>query len=430
MSLNPGRIVGIAIGAVAILGIGVYGPAMLLGPLPAVAVQVDDDAVAASGQTVTTPISLPETGSSALALVTDDASAQTLALAGDPAAVPIGGAAKLVTVLATLDSLPLPLTADGDGPDITIGPQDYTDYLRHAADGSRTLQVSPGETWSERDVIRAVLLASSNNHADTLVRWAFGGVERYVDAANAWLADNGFTATRVDDATGLSGDNVGTAEELTRLAALVLANPELAEMYGEAVESDAAATAPPSAPGSPAPRNVPDVVDHPTDSGVRSIARSFTDQAGLTFVYTSMVPAGEGEEPRRVIGAMLLMPDYETLDPAVVATLESAALAAQPVPVIVAGTRYGSVESAWGDRAELVASVDRADASWGAERGEASVTVTSFTTAPAGRDVGRVSVGDLASPLTLSDDIRDPGPIWRLTNPIPLVGAFFAGQAD
>lgn len=431
MSLNPGRIVGIAVGAVVILGVGVYGPAMLLGPLPAVAVQIDDAAVAASGDAATTPISLPETGSSALALVADDASAQTLALAGDPAAVPIGGAAKLVTVLATLDALPLPLPADGDGPGIKIGPDDYNDYLRYAAEGSRVLQVSPGETWSERDVIRAVLLASSNNHADTLVRWAFGGAESYVEAANAWLADNGFTATRVDDATGLSGDNVGTAEELTRLAALVLANPELAEMYGEATDSGTATPAVPSTPGA-AGRNVPDVVAHPVGSGVRALARSFTDQAGVTFIYTSMVPAGEGEPPRRVVGAMLLMPDYETLDPAVVATLDSAAVAAQPVTVITAGTRYGSVESAWGDSAELLASVDRADASWGSARGEASVTVESFTTAPAGRDVGRVSVpsaaGDLGSPLQLSDDIRDPGPLWRLMNPIPLVGAFFAAQ--
>ena len=33
---SPGRIIGIVVGAVAILGIGVYGPAMLLGPLPEV----------------------------------------------------------------------------------------------------------------------------------------------------------------------------------------------------------------------------------------------------------------------------------------------------------------------------------------------------------------------------------------------------------
>src|SRR5215218_370310 len=387
MSLSPRRIVGIAVGAVVILGVGVYGPAMLLGPLPAVAIQLDDEAVAASGSATAMPISLPETGSSALALVADDGTSETLALADDPAAVPIGGAAKLVTVLVTLDSLPL--TDQGDGPGIPIGPEDYTDFLRHSSEGSRALQVSPGETWSERDVVRAVLLASSNNHADTLVRWAFGGVDPYVEAANAWLAENGFTATHVDDATGLSGDNVGTAEELTRLAALVLADPELAEMYGVSSDSSAATPDTPAAPGMSTARNVPDVVDHAPAPGVRALARSYTDQAGLTFLYTSTVSGGEGETPRRVIGAMLLMPDYETLDPAVVATLDSATVAAKPVTVITAGTRYGSVESAWGERADLVAAVDRADASWGSASGEASVTVTPFTTAPAGRDVGR-----------------------------------------
>ena len=430
MSLNPRRIVGIAVGAVVILGIGVYGPAMLLGPLPAVAVQLDAAGAGATDSATATPISLPETGSSALALLADDGTAETLALGGDPAALPIGGAAKLVTVLVTLDSLPL--TDEGDGPGIKIGPEDYTDYLRHSGEGSRVLQVSPGETWSERDVVRAVLLASSNNHADTLVRWAFGGVDPYVEAANAWLAEQGFTATRVDDATGLSGDNVGTAEELTRLAALVLADPQLAEMYGVASESTPAAPATPAAPGTSTVRNVPDVVDHSVGAGVRALARSYTDPAGLTFLYTATVARGEGEAPHRVVGAMLLMPDYETLDPAVVATLDSTTAAAQPVTVIAAGTSYGSVESAWGERAELVASVDRADASWGSAPGEPSVTVKPFTTAPAGRDVGRVTVpsagGELASPLTLSDDIRDPGPFWRLMNPVPLVAAFFASQ--
>ena len=107
MSLSPRRIVGIAVGAIAILGIGVYGPAMLLGPLPDVRVQVDEAAVAASGATTATPIALPEAGASALARIADDGSVETLALGGDPAAVPIGGAAKLVAVLATLDALPL-----------------------------------------------------------------------------------------------------------------------------------------------------------------------------------------------------------------------------------------------------------------------------------------------------------------------------------
>lgn len=416
---SPGRIIGIAVGALAILGIGIYTPAMLLGPLPDVTVRVDPSTSAAAEVPALT---LPTTGASAIAVVGDDGSSETVAVAGDPAAVPIGGAAKLVTLLVTLDSLPLP--ADGAGPAIPIGPEDYTDYLRYSAEGSRALQVSPGETWTERDVVRAVLLASSNNHADTLVRWAFGSTAAYVEAANAWLAEQGFTATRVDDATGLSGDNVGTAEELARLAAMVLADGELAAMLEDS------GTAPPGA------RVVPDLVARADDGEVRAITRSFTDQAALSYVFTAELPAGEGAEggPRRVTGAMLLMPDYETLDPAVAAAVESAAAASTPVTVIAEGTRYARVVAPWGEEADLVASVSRADAAWGSEFGEASVSVEDFSTAPDGREVGRVSVptatGELASPLRLAGDIRDPGPVWRLTNPVTVIGAFLSGRAS
>ena len=413
---SPGRIVGIAIGALAILGVGVYGPAMLLGPLPEVAVHLESTPTTTEQSPTVT---LPETGASALAVLSEQGTTETVAVAGDTAAVPIGGAAKLVTVLATLESLPLP--ADGEGPGIRIGPEDYTDYVRYSSEGSRTLQVSPGETWTERDVVRAILLASSNNHADTLVRWAFGTVDAYVEAANAWLAEQGFTATRVDDATGLSGDNVGTAEELARLAGLVLADPALAAMLDDPTAAPLGA------------HDVPDLVSRPGEENVRAISRSFTDEAGLTYVFATELPVPEGENgaPTRLVGAMLLMPDYETLDPAVVTAVESAAAASSPVPVITAGTAYASVQAPWGDRADVVASVSRTDAAWGHEFGDATVTVEAFSTAPEGREVGRVSVpsasGELASPLQLTGDITDPGPIWRLTHPMPLIEAFLAG---
>lgn len=416
---SPGRIIGIAVGALAILGIGVYTPAMLLGPLPDVNVRVEPAAAAAAEVPALT---LPTIGASAIAVVGDDGASETVAIGGDPAAVPIGGAAKLVALLVTLDSLPLP--ADGAGAAIPIGPEDYTDYLRYSGEGSRALQVSPGETWTERDVVRAVLLASSNNHADTLVRWAFGSLDAYVEAANTWLAEQDFAATRVDDATGLSGDNVGTAEELARLAAMVLADGELAAMLDD---SD---TAPPGA------RVVPDLVARTDDGEVRAITRSFTDQAALSYVFTAELPAVEEAEggPRRITGAMLLMPDYETLDPAVAAAFESASAASAPVTVIAEGTPYARVVAPWGDEAELVASVSRSDAAWGSAFGEASVSVEGFSTAPEGREVGRVSVptatGELASPLRLSGDIRDPGPMWRLTNPGTVIGAFLSGQAS
>lgn len=410
MSPSSARGVGIAIGTLAILAVGVYTPAMLLGPLPDVRIRVDEAATAAAQ---TTEVALPEVGASAVAIVGDDGDAQLVAASGDDTAMPIGGAAKLVTVLATLDALPI---AEGDrGPAIPIGAEDYTDYLRYQEQGSRTLAVSPGETWSQRDVVRAVFVGSSNNHADTLARWAFGNLDNYVAEANGWLEEQGYETIRVADATGLSGENVGTAAELTRLAAAALADPTL----GPLLDGDA--------PSSRTDRRVPDAVAHLADDGIRSISRSYTDQALLSFVFTSELT---GETPRRMVGAMTGVGDYETLDPAVLAAVEGMQAASEPIVVIEEGASYGDVESAWGDRARLIAAAGRTDAAWGAVPEAASVDVAPFTTAAAGREVGDVTVRigerEVTSVLELDEQIGDPGLLWRLTNPAAIVGAFAA----
>lgn len=415
---SPGRIVGIAIGALAILAIGVYGPATLLGPLPAVAVASLDVSGSAEGEAAEIP--LPEEGASAVALVPEPgAEPVVLASAGDEEPVAIGGVAKLVTLLVTVDAQPI--SAGDAGASLKIGPDDYRDYLRYQKEGSRTLTVSPGDTWTQRDVLRAVLLASSNNHADTLVRWAFGSPKAYVTAAGEWLAEHGFEHTSVDDATGLSGDNVGTASEAARLAAMLLATPALAEILDEA-----------GVRGDDGRRNVPDVIAHQAGSGIRSMSRSFTDQAGLCFIFTGTLDTDAAEGTGRIVGAMLRMPDYETLDPAVDAVIEAVDTAAAPRTVIEQGTAYASAVSPWGDRARLVATLDRSAPAFSGGIGESSVSIESFATAKRGAQLGRVSVeyegGTASSPLELDGDIRDPGPLWRLANPVAMIEAYFAAQ--
>ena len=100
MSPSPGRIVGIAVGALAILAVGVYGPAMLLGPLPAVDVRID---AAQSAAPEPASVTLPADGASAVALVDDTGEAELVASSADEAPAPIGGAAKNVTALVTVD---------------------------------------------------------------------------------------------------------------------------------------------------------------------------------------------------------------------------------------------------------------------------------------------------------------------------------------
>ena len=285
------------------------------------------------------------------------------------------------------------------------------------------MPVLPGETWTERDVVRAVLLASSNNHADTLVRWAFGGVEPYVEAANAWLAEQGFTATRVDDATGLSSDNVGTAKELARLAAMIVADEELAAML------DDPGTAPLGA------RNVPDLVGRESDGDVRAITRSFTDQAALSYVFTAELPewraskaapAGSGRDAAHArlrdarprgrdcgrVGRRGIRADHShrrrnALRP------RRGALGRPRRP-----RRLGeSIGCRVGQRVRRGIRLggrvlDRARGTRGRTRQRVHCDRRDRFAAAARRR------------------IRDPGPVWRLTNPATLIGAFFAGQGD
>ncbi|MFC5859700.1 hypothetical protein [Agromyces flavus] len=282
------------------------------------------------------------------------------------------------------------------------------------------MKVSPGENWNERDVLRALMLASSNNHADTLATWSFGSVENYVREANGWLEEQGFATLRVADATGLSGENVGTAAELARLAGLVLADPTLGPMF-LAGEGPLAAD----------DRRIPDVIAHLGGDGIRAMSRSYTDEAALSFVFTAEIEVGD--ETRRLVGAMTGVDDYETLDPAVLAAVESMQAASAPIEIIPAGASYGEVRAAWGERARLVASAARTDAAFGAAPDAATVAVEPFTTAAAGRQVGTVTVRlgerDVSSALELDAAIRDPGPVWRLTHPGELIGAFLDGSA-
>ncbi|QTX04521.1 serine hydrolase [Agromyces archimandritae] len=411
MSPTPQRIIGVSLGAALILALGVYGPATLLGPLPAAAVTAEPPAVEA-GETAR--FALPEDGQSAVALVPDETGEPVvLAGAGDDEALPMGGAAKLVTVLVTQASQPL--TAGDDGADIRIGAEDYRGYLNYDKEGSRVLPVSPGETWTQRDVVQAVLLASSNNHADTLVRWAFGNPAAYVEAANAWLDEHGFEHTRVDDATGLSGDNVGTATELARLTAMIMAVPALADMIDHAGERAGLGE-----------RTIPDVIAHMPDR-VRALSRSYTDQAGLVFAFTDL--ADTGEDAVRIVGVLLRMPDYETLDPAVERILADVESAASPRRLVEAGTSYAKVTTPWGQRSELVASVGQETAAFGGGAQAPDIRIDDFATGRAGDRLGRITIdyegGTATSPLELSDDLRDPGVFWRLGHPIIMVNALF-----
>ncbi|GAA3868992.1 hypothetical protein GCM10022381_10400 [Leifsonia kafniensis] len=432
-TFRVGRFVGVLGGAVVILGAGVYGPATLLGPLPAASVTLLTPHAA---PTTDTPPVLPAAGASAIAALpladsaadagatdaaatADTAMPVPIASAGRATALPMASAAKLITALVTLDAHPL---APGEtGESFAATQDDFQGYLDYAAAGARTVSLYPGEVWTERELLQAVILASSNNHADTLARWAFGSLEKYRAEASEWLTAHGLDDTTVVDATGLDEASAGTAADLARLAGLAAGNPTIAEVLTNPESKLADRSG----------------VDNTTATleidGVSTLARSYTDAAGVCFLFTATV--GSDASSFTMSGAFLGEPDYDTLTADLTALMASARAGVALQPVLSAGDAYARFETPWGDTADGVVRATKTRLGWPSSAADtASATVESVTTGRTGQRVGTVELAagpagtGISAPLVLDSGLSDPGPGWRLLNPIPMISALIHSQ--
>ena len=144
---------------------------------------------------------------------------------------PIASTAKVITALMVMEEKPFELGEKGA--EIEISADDKARYDWYVANNGSTTAVEIGEKISEYDALSAMLLASSNNMADTLAIWAFSSMEAYLDYANQKLAEWGLNETKVaDDASGYHENTVSTAGDLAVLGQRVLENPVLTEIVG------------------------------------------------------------------------------------------------------------------------------------------------------------------------------------------------------
>lgn len=144
---------------------------------------------------------------------------------------PIASTAKIITALMIMEEKPFEYGEKGA--EIEISADDKARYDWYVANNGSTTAVKIGEKISEYDALSAMLLASSNNMADSLAIWAFSSMEAYLDYANQKLAEWGLNDTKVaDDASGYHERTVSTANDLAILGQKVLKNPVLAEIVG------------------------------------------------------------------------------------------------------------------------------------------------------------------------------------------------------
>ncbi len=392
-----------AVAAILLVAAAVYAPMALLAPLPAARV-VDLGAQTAPGEGP--PPVLPAAGSAAVTLAAEEEPV------GSTEAVPIAAAAKIVTALLVLDKHPL--EAGRSGPSVPVTADDFASYQRYTAQGVRAVRVVAGDTWTEREALHAMLLSSSNNHAEMLARWAYGSLDGYRSAAQAWLAERGLDSVSVADTTGLSPESVGSGADLARLAALAFADPFLAEVAGlERSTTTRGLT-------------FENEIAYRPEDGITALSRSYTDEAGVCLLFS--VPVEVGDDTVPVYGAFLGEPSYDDLAADMDAFLASVPASLTRHPLLAAGTPVARYETEWGSSAEAVVRDEVTALGWGGRSSDVAAETRPVTTAPAGARVGTVAVttteGEVTSPVVLESAVADPGPLWRLLSPGVVVPRF------
>ena len=154
---------------------------------------------------------------SANVVVYDTAAQRRLYAKAADEVTPIASLTKLMTAIVVLDAKQ-PMDEM-----LEIETDDF-DFLK----GSRS-RLRMGSTLSRREMLRLALMSSENRAASSLARHYPGGATAAVAAMNRKAMALGMTRTHYADPTGLSADNVSSANDLAKLVQLAAQYPTIRE---------------------------------------------------------------------------------------------------------------------------------------------------------------------------------------------------------
>jgi D-alanyl-D-alanine endopeptidase (penicillin-binding protein 7) len=154
---------------------------------------------------------------SSAALVLDATGSSVLYARHSDVAMPIASITKLMTALVVMEAgqpldEPLEITSEDVG---------------HGK--GAVSRLTPGVTLARGDLMHLALMASENRAAHALGRNFPGGLEACVAAMNAKARELGMTSSRFVEPTGLSDENVASAEDLSKLVMAAAKVPAIRE---------------------------------------------------------------------------------------------------------------------------------------------------------------------------------------------------------
>lgn len=154
----------------------------------------------------------PDLRSSA-AYILDSNGGRALYAKNITAVQPIASITKLMTAMVVLDAN-LDLSEE-----VAITEEDV-DQLKHTRS-----RLHVGSVLARGDLIRLALMASENRAAAALSRGYPGGRPAFITAMNQKAAELGMTRTHFVDSSGLSSENVSSAEDLAKMVGAAYGYP-------------------------------------------------------------------------------------------------------------------------------------------------------------------------------------------------------------
>jgi D-alanyl-D-alanine endopeptidase (penicillin-binding protein 7) len=144
---------------------------------------------------------------SAVALVQDAESGETLYEKNSETILPIASITKLMSAIVVLER----------GLDLEASVAVSTADLKSTRSARVRGRLRSGSVLTRDELLLLMLMASENRAAAALARTYPGGTEAFVAAMNAEAGRLGLYDTRFADPTGLSPDNVSSAQDLVKL---------------------------------------------------------------------------------------------------------------------------------------------------------------------------------------------------------------------
>lgn len=125
---------------------------------------------------------------------------------------PVASTVKILTALTTIGRVDLDAK-------VTVGDEVLV--------GGASVGLEPGEVWTVRELLQAVLVRSGNDATEALATHVAGDTDAFVDLMRADAAALGLEPAALDSPSGLEDENLLTALELATLARAALADPRL-----------------------------------------------------------------------------------------------------------------------------------------------------------------------------------------------------------